>query len=330
MANIWGIPHNRRAIKKRGLIRVQRNKGGGLTAASWPKGGQYDKSPAGYQRSKTFGEVQHWSTRPLAIEQIDAMKDSEATMFYPRDILVKMAYGKLVELKYKDGRRKWPLKIMSQEAQAFLNTITTEPGSLLLRTASEWVGLPPGPPDTVLTASGPGELPKWKPPVGGAGGAFWITPTLGGVSDATGAGFFGARLRVFTPLTVGSIAIWSRVAGITEWLVTLAEMTAGNITAIPHQETVTTAASPSNNVIELPLSSMWPVEVGKDYAFGVNAISAGAAINWGIKISTSYAPGYPTIPNPARCRFTGLPSIGKAVTIEGDVPYWAATKFGAS
>lgn len=173
MVKIWGIPHNRRAKKFKGFVRIQAMKGGGYQAASWPRKGQYDKSPAGYERSRLFGLIQHWSTRPLWWEQLDALNLQVGTPYLARDILTKSAYGKLTVVKFKDGTTLYPEKIVSDEIQAGLDTISTTPGAMLVRTASEWVALEPGLPDTVLTAHGAGVLPDWQRPAASGGGGFW-------------------------------------------------------------------------------------------------------------------------------------------------------------
>lgn len=217
---IKNAPLSRGPQRHAGLWYVKRQRGGQLAVQKWPRKYGGPKTQAAKDAQKVWGEANHHSTRPFSMDGAEAVNFSQGTPFLPRDILMKAAYGTLVEANFKDGRTLRSAREVATNAQILLDQITTTPGAMLLRTADEWVGLDPGDASYVLTSNGPQALPKWLPASGGGGGG-----SLGSVYNAaTGTAFSssqhnwkGTILHPLLPLQITAI-IYNTTATVTRTL----------------------------------------------------------------------------------------------------------------
>lgn len=78
-----------------------------------------------------------------------------------KDALTMAAYGTLFTVDGADGKQYRSYRIVSEEAQNALDSITAVPGAMLVRTVDGWRGLAPGTDLEVLTWDGPTGLPDW-------------------------------------------------------------------------------------------------------------------------------------------------------------------------
>lgn len=323
MAKIWGIPHNRRAKKFKGFVRIQAMKGGGYQAASWPRKGQYDKSPAGYERSRLFGLIQHWTSRPLWWEQLDALNLSVGTPYLPRDILTKSAYGTLTYLKFKDGTMMFPAKVMSQEIQAQLNTISTTPGAMLVRTAAEWVALDPGPADTVLTAHGAAALPTWSAPAGGAGGGWYgysVDPLIW--STRTEMCLLNGLIPL-TDVTVSGITGCVQFGGDRTLAAVLLRMNGTTVAEVVDIGPSITQHIGNYSGYYLPLTDRRTLTAGNSYLLGTMQISPTPPQTLGKLVSSSMAPTGPFRPGDQQNgSLNKVPEVGDTVNVLTGAAYW--------
>lgn len=88
---------------------------------------------------------------------------SVGTGFTWKDLMTMAAYGTLLESSADSGITYRSYALMTDEVQSLLDSITNEPGAMLVRTTDGWRGLAPGIADEVLTWDGPTSLPDWKP-----------------------------------------------------------------------------------------------------------------------------------------------------------------------
>lgn len=253
MAKIWGIPHNRRAKKFKNHLVIKNTSLGGYVAASWPRKGWYDNSPAGRERAGIFGQVQSWTRRPHPLAQIDAIEGSEGTMYLPRDLLTKCAYGKLTEIHWRDGTVTYPVKLMSEEAQALLNSISITPGAILMRTASQWVGIDPGALGTVLTAQGAAGLPQWQPPQGSSGGFGWVSYDRSGNQSTSTTIHKGAAWESWSHVTVSAVAFHSASTTAERVKATICEMQDGTVAEILTDSNPVSFNGDGSKTVSIPL-----------------------------------------------------------------------------
>lgn len=135
----------------------------------WPK--KQKKIPnLGQQQQRTrFREAIEAAKRMDADQQQMAREASAHTQYLPRDFLVQLLYGRAFYFILPDGRKIFSMASRN-DTSLLLDTISQEPGAILVRGDEWWTFLPPGPEGYVLTSIGDGNIPQWAPPSGGEGG----------------------------------------------------------------------------------------------------------------------------------------------------------------
>ena len=168
----------------------------GLVVTAWPRKRGPHKTPAATANSQVFALAVSLCKRPMAIEVETAEAVTRGTGYLPRDLLESAAYGLLMVAIKKDGTIIYGGRMVSQDAQALLDSITQDVGALIVRTAEGWVALDAGAtPGYVLTSVGTGLVPAWEAPTGGGGGGQTITWT----SNTIGT-FAGIFYRAANPI----------------------------------------------------------------------------------------------------------------------------------
>lgn len=103
--------------------------------------------------------------------EVQTSKDIAGRSGYTwKDQLIAMFYGTGVEFTDIDGVQWRGRRILAAEIQTLLDSISSAPGSILVRTDNGWAVLFPGTPGYALTMSPATNLPDWLPAGGGAGG----------------------------------------------------------------------------------------------------------------------------------------------------------------
>lgn len=88
-----------------------------------------------------------------------------------KDQLIANFFGNSLEFTDTNGVLWQSRRIMAAEIQQLLDSISSTPGSILVRTDGGWAALYPGTAEYVLTMRGDTGLPDWIAPSGGSGGA---------------------------------------------------------------------------------------------------------------------------------------------------------------
>jgi hypothetical protein len=167
---------------------LQPHRGGEMHAQAWPRKRGKPKSATTRQQNSGFAlAVQHSVTAP-AMEMLSARELSQNTPYAWRDILVKDAYGTVIECVLTDGTFIMGLRMATSYADRMLNQLGQAAGMLLYRGADAWYALAPGASNQVLTFDGATGLPIWTdlptPPAAGSG---WLTcPTEDSIGVSTG------------------------------------------------------------------------------------------------------------------------------------------------
>ncbi len=208
---VWGIANGpaARGTKINGAYITVRQPDGSLVVRSWPrKRGHYQSQRQGGW-GEWFAAVSRWATQPDPGSQLYALQVVVGTIFMPRDVLIKIAAGKLWDVQLADGTQLWNIWLMADQIQVMLDTITETPGSMLVRTPAGWAALEPGPVGNVLTGQGPNQIPAWALASGGAGAAGWDMPGQTSHSENAFA-TVGGGLQPAVDVTIDQV--WSRLS----------------------------------------------------------------------------------------------------------------------
>lgn len=171
MAKVRNLPGQRRTRRYEGIMHTATQPGGGLIFKAWPpKRGKTKPGPVADMR-QAFGWACKASVTAIDLDKIAAETITKASMYYPRDALISAMYGTLVEVRLKDGTIYRSAREVNTNAQIILDTISDIPGTMLVRGATDWIGIAPGTAGNVLTTHGPAIMPSWELPSGGGGGS---------------------------------------------------------------------------------------------------------------------------------------------------------------
>lgn len=167
---------------------------------AWPRKRGAPKSPTTIEQNTLFKKLAVINKLAMDEDKVGARNIAYGSGYTWRDVISRAAVGRLIV---------WGPDL-SDDIQVLLDTICTNPGAMLLRTASGWVCLLPGADNDVLTIDATTHAPAYKPPSGGGGGGLWGSP-IGTAPTQAGTGLLTwANQR---GSTVADSAIGVTVAG---------------------------------------------------------------------------------------------------------------------
>lgn len=161
---VWGIANGpaARGTKIKDAFLTVRQKDGSLVVRSWPRKRGHYQSQRQREWGEWFGAVSRWATQPDPGSQLYALQVVVGTIFMPRDVLIKLAAGKLWDVQLADGTQLWNIWLMADQIQVMLDTISDEIGVILTRSQAGWIAIEPGTPGYVLTQEPGGAVPAWR------------------------------------------------------------------------------------------------------------------------------------------------------------------------
>jgi len=127
---------------------------------SWPSGHR-NPSEAELRTRRSFAASARAINRSIPLEHTAARVNSTDTTFTPRDFLTMAAYGRLIVAFALDGRIWRSAVEYAFEIQTLLDMLSTEPGSIVVRTSNGWYALLPASDGDVLTIDAGTHLPAW-------------------------------------------------------------------------------------------------------------------------------------------------------------------------
>lgn len=276
----------RRGFKR--LLHIAGANAGPMNARSWPRNRTKTKQPDEKENQDRFRVVTQWLKYQDPGFQAYSIDNSPGKLYMPRDIAMAAMYGVLTEIYYADGNVAMGVRNVSVSIQGALDTISDAPGSMIVRTATEWIALSPAALHLVLASAGPGNVPYWLD-------VTTLFPTvqqlLDGISADEGSTLYRSG-SAWTELPAGSdgqIMAYDTLAGGPIWqtqtfaptwafdnrfkttgtTVGLANIPSGNLIA----NTATAAAEP----ISTSLSALLDVNVGS----ATGAMLARGPTGWG-------------------------------------------------
>ena len=186
----------------RGVLVWRYHADGRVTVQKWPRRRPGLLPQVTQDQVAVWDMAQEFVKTPNPYDYALALRDTEGTAFYARDILISAMYGNYVSWPGYGWRFK-----LAQSIQQGLDTITQTVGALLVRTAEGWFGLVPTHAGDVLTDGGPGAVPSWQPASGGAGGGLFSGLLAAPPPAATWTAVnFGANTQ-FTDVSGGGVLL---------------------------------------------------------------------------------------------------------------------------
>lgn len=166
----------------RGRLILQDNGRGQMVAKAWPKKRKRPLHPTTVEQNKIFGTAVALSKRVAPDIYVAAMSVTHRTGLYPRDLIIKALYGKLIALRRAGSRTMIPMSTY-QQLSDLLDLITNIEGQYLLRGPDGWIG---------QDQSG--------------GGANWDYPIwnefVGGTNSGSAFAFKGSKFRCEDDVTI--------------------------------------------------------------------------------------------------------------------------------
>ena len=126
----------------------------------WPRRRKQRKSAKQRQRETDFAAAVlaiKWMEPQLKSDYIERCAPAQTLW---RDQLMAQLYGTAFAFTTAEGTTIYPKQFYLKVSNA-LDLLGAETGALLFRQLGQWATLPPGPPGSVLTSSGPGFAPQW-------------------------------------------------------------------------------------------------------------------------------------------------------------------------
>jgi hypothetical protein len=129
----------------------------------WPRP-QPRRTAAQLANQAVFASAIRLAKNAIAQERMDADALTKNTPLLQRDVLEMAAYGTLMIGQQADGTLWRSLRIMQNEVQPLLDSITQVVGAILVRSTDGWRGLAPGTIGQALLSGGAGAIPDWGNP----------------------------------------------------------------------------------------------------------------------------------------------------------------------
>lgn len=283
---IGGIPRQPVPVRAPGRVQVVWNeKFQKYIIKSWPR--PRGKGTAAQQQvSADFKQAVQLMKLATPEDVASAYAFTAGTPLLPRDALMKAIYGQLIVARTTDGKLWMGLKMANTDIQTYLDSISSDIGVMLVRTADGWVALAPGADTDVLQIDSITHAPAWAP---------IATPSANGApvgsidpigSASNGANFVNGR-AVFLPkgTIVDTAHFWAWQATSVNWSMALYAADTTN-TSRPRAllASTGTVANTVKGVNSAPLTASF--EAPDDMAAFLLFITD-AAVNVGTDLSTA-------------------------------------------
>lgn len=316
------LPPARTLKLLRGNFQVYGTRAATLVAQKWPRKRGPKGTPAQLAARADFMEAIELIRTPCEDDWIAANNLSPGTGLLPRDLLMMAAFGKLVVANLANGKQLIGYRIAFVDAQQTLNAISTTPGAMLVRTATQWQALLPGTAGDVLTTQGPGALPGWLTPTSsGGGGADTIAMNFTNGNSGTGFATKGSLIVPTTDILLA--ALWFHVDEVVggNYIVSVVELTSFTIATVLAQTSPIAATAAQSIMRRFVLSSTATLEAGKRYAVLHTRTDASTTTSSGLYSGTNDPYPAPLAwQNTFVREASKLPSVGDTL-LNGASPY---------
>lgn len=234
------------------------------------------KSPTKYQRyaTATLGIAARFVSLAQAWEYEQAKIIAGSSGFTWKDVLISGFFGNAIEFTDVNGVQWTGRRILAAEIQALLDSISSTPGSVIVRTANGWAALYPGTANQVLTIDPVTALPNWNPSQAPQGKADLVAQFTSGGTAGDLFASLGYFYKFALPCTIKALSalLHPGAAGRTYTLnVAPFNPATMKITAAPTIVGTYTAPA-SGSLIAVPFTLTTPLAVNANdvYAFWIS------------------------------------------------------------
>lgn len=116
---------------------------GDLRVRKWPRARGKTRTKAQRQQEEWFAQVQRAANYVAPNMMLQFHEATQGTPLLPRDILTHILSGRAMMFELPDGRKMYPM-IFRESVNEALDALSQTDGTVLVRTAEGWVGLPYG------------------------------------------------------------------------------------------------------------------------------------------------------------------------------------------
>lgn len=236
-------------------------------ARKWPSGNGGD-TPRRAKSRADFTNAVRLVKKQTGEEVAMAYEVTRGIQFVPRDLLMKAVYGTLLEITDTSGKTWMGVRVAQQEIETLLNSISSIPGSMLLRDADEWVALLPGTAGQVLSIDAGTLMPYWSSSGGGGGSAIpgLITSGQLGYEQSFSADYISVVPIVATAdANISSIGLVMNNANATaQWVVGLYDDVGGRAHNLLSQSATQTGWD-AGAIAQAPLAAAQSLVAGNVY-----------------------------------------------------------------
>lgn len=134
---------------------------GQLVIAAWPRKPRGRKSPKQLANMERFRQAQKLIPHIAPHEMVTAIEATKDTLYLPRDLITAAMYGRTFSIAVQGQRTLVPMAF-KKDVSFSLDTISVQPGGMMVRGGEFWDPLPQGLSGQVLVSRGSGAQPQWS------------------------------------------------------------------------------------------------------------------------------------------------------------------------
>lgn len=291
MAKVKNVPPAGRGTRRPGIMVQTKVRGGIPIMKTWPKKRGPIKSQAQKDTAEVFRLAQKAANEAHSWFFIEAENMSKGSIWNRRELLIMASTGMLYEIELPGGDIYGGWFNLAREIQALLDTVSSDIGTMLVRTGEGWIGLDPGVNGYYLQTNGPGFPPSWNPVAEPAPNFQWSSCQA--VDNFSGSDIcVGIDLTPAVDVEISDINFRLTPALGATYMLTIATMTStSRVDTILQQFDVTAAVVAEGGAPVIPLPVLQILDKATRYLFLVSK-SNGAAGS-GMAMSTSRGNGVP-------------------------------------
>lgn len=131
-------------------------------AAKWPRKRGPSTNPSTIWQNRAFALANNMAKSADGLATWMVYKLAEGQSFYPRDLLMSAAYGRLLETIEVDGRLYKSMALIDDISDDLDKLAAAAPGTMLIRTSQRWYALSPGDENDILRIGPATGMPTWE------------------------------------------------------------------------------------------------------------------------------------------------------------------------
>lgn len=265
-----------------------------------------------------FRQVQIATKYVTGEEARAAISAAKDTPFLPRDLLTMAMYGRLFSIQIAGGPKLVPMAFKKDVSES-LDTITQEPGFMMVRGPDFWEALPTGQPGQALFSLGPGVAPVWVN-LALETEDVMISSTNNTTTLSTGAALLG---NLFKPaITVFPSHIWAVVDAVLDasYKGFILRMDGDNVVEVIAEGPVINTPVAAITPLLFPFAAIPTMLAGTSYCVCVNRIDATTTSPPQLRRGDQQLSGFPT--DTPQGRFNGAiinPVAGDTLGFTDDI-----------